>query len=494
MKAIPRSSLVWILLCDLVLVSVSTTPAADAFQDVTAGVGLNGVGGGFAAWGDYNSDGWVDLALDGQLWRNEAGAEFTRRAGIEFSNSGIWGDVDNDGDLDFFSIGGHVYRNTGGESFQEIERAIPEMPTSPMTATWLDVNNDGAIDLYVTGYEGERYHADILFRNNGDGIFDVVYRGPLAPGRGVTACDYDEDGDIDIYVSNYRLVANALLRNDGQGNLSDVAKTARVAGDGGRGAWGHTIGSSWGDFDNDGHFDLFVGNFSHPPSYQDRPKFYKNLGKKGRWRFRDRSKAAGLHWQESYASPALADFDNDGLLDLILTTVYAGDRSVMYRNKGRWRFEDVTAELQVDRPRTYQAAWADFNNDGYLDLLHGGCLFKNPAGTNRWLKVLLTGDGKVNRTALGSQVRIRLGDQTLTRQVESATGQGNQNDLTLHFGLGAHEQDVDLEVRWPDGSKKILTGVKTNTLVVVAMDQTPPGDAPVSVPAAAPESEAGRVP
>ena len=448
------------------MVLTTDVQAAAPFVDVTADVGLEGVAGGYAAWGDYNGDGWVDLSVDGQLWRNDKG-KFTRVEGVAFAGSGIWGDVDNDGDLDFFAMGGKVHRNQGGQTFQDIEKAIPEMPRAPMNATWLDVNGDGHIDLYITGYEGGGYHPDFLYQNQGDATFKVIHRGPATPGRGVTACDYDEDGDIDTYVSNYRLVPNALLQNDGTGKLTDVAKAAKVDGDGGLGAWGHTIGSSWGDFDNDGHFDLFAGNFSHPPAYQDRPKFYKNLGAKQGWTFSDLSNDAGLHWQESYASPALADFDNDGLLDLFFTTVYAGDRSVMYRNKGNWKFENVTAAVKVDRPTTYQAAWADFNNDGAMDILNGGRLFQNPGTSNRWLKVRLSAGGKVNGTAFGSQVRIQIGDKTLTRQVESATGQGNQNDLTLHFGLGDHQPDVTLEIRWADGTKQIVPNTSTNSTVEI---------------------------
>ncbi|MDA1054825.1 MAG: CRTAC1 family protein [Planctomycetota bacterium] len=470
MKPRPQIALIALVSSSLALIAAPAVFAADPFQDVTDNVGLQGVGGGHAAWGDFDNDGWVDLTVDGQLWRNENGKAFARVKDVAFAGSAIWGDVDNDGDLDVFAIGGKVYRNVAGQAFTEIEGAIPEMPKSPMTATWVDVNGDGFIDLYITGYEGDGYHPDFLLQNQGDSTFKVTFRGPATPGRGVTACDYDEDGDTDIYVSNYRLVPNALLRNDGQGNLTDVAMAAKVDGDGDLGAWGHTIGSSWGDFDNDGHFDLFAGNFSHPPAYQDRPKFYRNQGREKDWSFSDLSENAGLHWQESYASPALADFDNDGQLDLFFTTVYAGDRSVLYRNQGGWKFENVTAAVRVDRPTTYQAAWADYDNDGYMDIINGGRLFRNSGGQNRWLKARLSGRGKVNLSAFGSQVRIRLGDATLTRQVESATGQGNQNDLTLHFGLGMHAEDVDLEVRWPDGSRQLVKHVKTNSVVRVAKE------------------------
>lgn len=297
------------------------------------------------------------------------------------------------------------------------------------------------------------YLTDAIYRNKGNGSFDLVWKteGKLQPARGITAADFDEDGDLDVYVSNYRLEPNLLWRNNGHGKFEDVAVEFGVAGDGELGAWGHTIGSCWGDLDNDGRFDLFVGNFSHPPTYQDRPKFLKNLGPDQQFHFEDKSAGAGLRWQESYASPTLGDFDNDGLLDLFFTTVYPGDKSVLYRNVGDWRFEDASATAKVDEPTTYQAAWADFNNDGWFDLLTGGKLFRNPGGQGHWLKVQLQGRGKINRAAIGAQVRIRAGQQILTRQVEGATGQANQNDLTLHFGLGAQADPVTLEIRWPDG-------------------------------------------
>ncbi|MDA1277185.1 MAG: CRTAC1 family protein [Verrucomicrobia bacterium] len=133
-------------------------------------------------------------------------------------------------------------------------------------------------------------------------------------------------------------------------------------------------------------------------------------------------------------------------------------------------FQDVTDNVGLQGVGGGHAAWGDFDNDGSMDILNGGRLFRNPGGQNRWLKVRLSGRGKVNRSAFGSQVRIRLGDATLTRQVESATGQGNQNDLTLHFGLGTHAEDVDLEVRWPDGSRQRVKHVKANSVVRVAKE------------------------
>ena len=147
---------------------------------------------------------------------------------------------------------------------------------------------------------------------------------------------------------------------------------------------------------------------------------------------------------------------------------------VLFRNTGGFVFTNATdAATLTGLPPTYQAAWADFDNDGDLDLLTAGRLFVNQGSGHRWLKVHLTGDGRaVNRSAIGAQVRIRLPDRTLTRQVEAGTGEGNQNDLTLHFGLGQHSSAVDLEVFWPNGTGQTVRGVEPNRLCRVSVPQS----------------------
>lgn len=423
--------------------------------DVTEAVGLKGMSGAEAAWGDFDNDGWVDLCAGGEVWRNEQGKRFTRVAQV--GGPAIWGDYDNDGFLDLFCYQtGKLYRNIKGKEFKEVKFPPRPMKVS-IGAVWGDFDGDGFLDVYLAGYEaGDGYQPHAIYRNQGDGTFTEVWRTKekFQPGRGVTAADFNEDGHLDIFVSNYRLEANNLLLNDGKGKFSDVAKTYGAAGNLRQGWYGHTIGSAWGDLDNDGLLDLFVGNFSHPPEWQDRSQFLRNRGPKHKYHFEDMTRTAKLRWQESYASPTLGDYDNDGLLDLYFTTVYPGDKSVLYRNRGQWKFEEIKDAAGLTLPQTYQAAWADFDNDGQLDMITGGKLFRNPGTSNHWLKVRLEGAGKVNRSSIGAQVRVRLDKQTLTRQVEGATGQGNQNDLTMHFGLGSHKAPVRLEVRWPDGTRQ----------------------------------------
>lgn len=431
--------------------------ALKPFVDVTETLGLKAGNQGVAAWGDFDNDGWVDVCIGGDVWRNEGGKRFHHVGRV--GGPGVWGDYDNDGFLDLFCWEpGMLYHNEGGKEFKNVK-----FPPKPMAvsvgASWGDFDRDGFLDLYQGGYENnDAYLPDAIFRNKGDGTFEEIWRtkDKLQPARGITAADFNEDGHLDVFVSNYRLEANLLWLNDGKGKFTDVAKPYGAAGNMKSGWYGHTIGSSWGDFDNDGHLDLFVGNFSHPPDYQDRSQFLRNRGPKEEFRFEDLTKTAKLRWQESYASPTLGDFDNDGRLDLYFTTVYPGDKSVLYRNLGDWKFEEVKDGAGLSLPQTYQAAWADYDNDGQLDLATGGKLFRNPGAKGHWLKVTLAGSAKTQAYAIGAQVRVGLEKQTLTRQVEGATGQSNQNDLTLHFGLGERTEPVEVEVRWPDGKRQTV--------------------------------------
>ena len=441
---------------------------------------VSGLGGSNSAWIDYNQDGYTDIYDGGTLWRNNNGTGFTALGGYGW---GIWGDYNNDGFPDIFDLnGGNVVRNNGGSgSFTWV--SVPSLPGNDNRgAVWADLDGDAFIDLYIGAYETSGYEPDSVLMNNQGTSFSHTWTEPTTdgtrfPGRGVTACDFDEDGDMDVYVSNYRLEANYLWQNNGSGGLTDVAQSYGVAGvyDGWRWSYGHSIGSCWGDMNNDGHIDLFAGNFSHPDAWQDRARFYENNGPSGSWHFTQRWVLDGGAWQESYASPSLADYDNDGDLDLYYSTVYGGDNARLWRNNGNWSFTDVTgAQGLGGMPPTYQSAWGDYNNDGFLDLVSGGRLYQNQPNGNHWLKVRLEGNGTtVNRSAIGAQARINLGGGTiLVRQVEAGTGEGNQNDLVLHFGLGSRTAPVTLDIRWPDGTTKVVSNVAVDQMV--DQNQTPP--------------------
>ena len=439
------------------------------FENVTEALGLKGLAGGEACWVDYNNDSWTDIQDGGRIWRNEKGKKFVKVDSGGSQNS--WADLDNDGYLDFFiAASGKV--NFGSKEGKFTGPKLERICEVSDGGTCADVNGDGLVDIYWTGYESNRvYQPDAIWLNQGDRTFKRIWKtdGPAQPGRGTTMCDFDNDGDMDIYVSNYRLESNILLVNDGKDNFTNQA-----AEYGARGGNGHSIGSAFGDIDNDGYLDLFVGNFAH--GGQPQSQFLRNLGPDKKFHFENKG-TCGVHYQESYGSPALGDYDNDGDLDLFFTTVYGGDQAVLYRNEGNWQFKNVTEEVGLGGIRsTSQVAWGDFDNDGDLDLVTGGRLWRNSGNQNKWVKVRPLGTEDYNRSAVGAQIRIELGDKTLTRQVESSTGRGNLNDFVPHFGLGAYEGGkVEITVTWPNGREKKET-VEVNKRVTVEMPAPRPVD------------------
>ncbi|MEC7863404.1 MAG: CRTAC1 family protein [Verrucomicrobiota bacterium] len=474
--------------CILVLLvfEFSSSQLRSQFIDATEKLGFSG--GGKAAFADYNNDGFVDIHA-GALFMNDKGTKLVPASESKApGGSVVWGDFDNDGNIDLFQYtgAGSLHRNKGDGTFEKLD--FPKLPTvNSMGAVWIDINNDGLIDLYVGGYEiwQQKVHPDAVFINLGNGKFKEEWRskeGSCYSARGVCASDFNEDGYPDVYVSNYRLQPNHLLINDGKGKLNNLAEDYGTAGNpsgiinytGGikYQVSGHTIGSCFDDLDNDGLIDLFVGNFSHPRPGQDHPQFLRNRGSKFGYKFEDKSSGSGLAWQESFASPSFGDFDNDGDLDLYFTTVYGVGSGniknfpVLYSNEGQWKFSNVTSEEGLQNlPATYQSAWADIDNDGDLDLCTAGKIFQNNSKRGNWIKIKLSGDGKnINRSAIGSIVKIRSKDSVMTRHVQTGTGEGNQSEMTLHFGLGNLKGPLDAEILWPGKVTTTSKELKINSL------------------------------
>ena len=203
-----------------------------------------------------------------------------------------------------------------------------------------------------------------------------------------------------------------------------------------------------------------MANFSH--SYNPRHEFFENTGGS----FTSRG-MAGVAWIEEYINSTFFDYDNDGDLDLYYTVfdyISPPDKNVLYSNNGDWTFTLVDVPPSMEQFSLYSASWADYDKDGDLDLYTFGKLFKNKTNLlipdNHWLRVKLVGNGTtVNKSAIGTEVRIDLGGgKILTRQVEGGDGggYGNQNDMTLHFGLGSHSSNVNLDVKWPNGATQVV--------------------------------------
>ncbi|MFP6763226.1 MAG: CRTAC1 family protein, partial [Planctomycetaceae bacterium] len=460
------------LLLTLFLQSVSS--AETVFRDVTEQAALK-AGTDAACWADFDNDGWTDLCVSGGVWKNNAGKTFVRVADIP---TAVAADFDNDGFTDLFSwTARRLFRNNRNMSFTPV--VLPELPPSVSRgACWADFNSDGFVDLFVGGYEdwgkGITWPYQILINEQGKS-FRLLKSESRLRTRGVTACDFDQDGDVDVYVSNYRLQPNLLWINTGMAEFTESAAKYGVVGTTAGFGGGHSIGACWGDFNNDGLIDLFAGNFAHVDGRGDQPKsrFLKNRGPDHGFQFEDLG-PRGVHYQESYATPSAGDYDNDGNLDLFFTTVYGTasfgrkNQPVLFHNDGQFQVTDVSAAAGVSGlPPTHQSAWSDYDNDGDLDLISGGRLFQNQGSSGNWVSVRLEGDGQdINRSAVGAQIRIAVGDARYTRQVEAGTGEGNQNDLKLHFGLGPHSGTVKLQITWLNCGQQTLT-VPTGQLTTV---------------------------
>jgi hypothetical protein len=477
-KCIVLKALRQLFLAQALAVALCSPASGVVFENRSAELGVSG--GDEACWFDFNNDGWVDICAGGKVFRNDGGTGFTH-----FADTGpsVAADFDNDGFVDLYSWGNRqIYRNDGGTGFTAI--VMPALPAGgSIGACWGDFDGDGFVDLYVGGYESwpSETYADFILTNRGGTSFELTWSEVRYRARGITACDFDRDGDLDVYVSNYRLQPNILWLNQGDSTFRDATgEFNAVATDPGFGG-GHSIGSAFGDFNDDGHIDLFAGNFAHDDNRGDQPesRWLRNSGAGGSYHFEDLGQR-GVFYQESYSSPTAGDYDNDGDLDLFFTTIYGvasfgrPNNAVMFRNDGGFNFGDASGETSLGGlPPTYQAAFGDFDNDGDLDLMTAGALFENKGGTaHGWLKVKLLGDGgKVNRSAIGAQVRIALpGGKVLTRQVEAGVGQGNQNELTLHFGLGAYHDPVDLEIFWPDGTTQNVAGITADQSITISRE------------------------
>jgi hypothetical protein len=468
-------------------------PLADEttrFDDVTRSAGFpDNLGRTRVAWGDYDGDGWEDLLLDGRmLWRNQGDGTFrdvTSQVGLGSvaSHGGVWADYDNDGDLDFYANvrsdtnRDALWRNDGDGTFTDVSNQAGEvhdrLPTEGVA--WGDYNDDGFVDLYVANYETASVDPeaelgigtpDALYHNNGDGTFtDVSDRvgveldGEPFCGRGVVWSDYDDDGDLDIYVSNYRLDPNLLWMNEGDGTFLNMARAARVEGYStndppGGPRFGHTIGSDFGDYDNDGDMDLYVSNLAHPRfiMFSDKSMLMNNRGDGS---FVDRFYGSGIAYCETSSDSSWADYDNDGDLDLYYTAIYEDRLSRMFRNVDRDRFEDSTGESRTTVDNGWGTGWCDYDHDGDLDLAVGSGsgmrLLRNDGNDNHWFQAELEGTWS-NKAAIGARVRVSAGSLDQVRDVKGGRGTTSQDMLTTHFGMGGEDGEVRVQVRWPGDS------------------------------------------
>ena len=448
------------------------------FSNVTSIAGLDSIENTWVSWGDYNNDGMEDLvSQQGMLYKNNGDGKFKRvkffkeAGGSISSTSASWIDFNNDGNLDLsFSVGNWniapvLYENNGNGEFDYITKLAGFTADShnATAATWADYDNDGFVDWCYGGHwEVGLDVKNSMYRNGGDETFaDVAETVGLGLGgdpvhsiRGIYWCDYDNDGDSDLFVIHSDEIR--LFNNESGSYFNDVTELVGIIDEGRVGI----CCSAWGDYDNDGFFDLFITRYDKPD------QLYKNSGN-GTFS----ELASSLHIAREIMSLDVSwiDYDNDGDLDLFLSADPLDDCE-LYQNNGDATFSKTSRRLfrsyATDWERDLRISSADYDSDGDLDLFLNGTLYRNNNSTaNNWLHVKTRGTFS-NRAGIGAQVRIVSCGISQIRQVTAGTGRC-QNSLPVEFGLGSCVRVDTLFVHWPSGIVDQATDVAINQIVTV---------------------------
>ena len=456
------------------------------FTDVTAkaGVGRSGWGQGVCV-GDYDNDGFDDLFVTyfgkNILYHNNGDGTFTdvsEKAGVagkgtRWSTGCAFVDYDRDGHLDLFVA-----------NYIDLDLATAPVPESG-PCLYKGV-------MVACGPPGLNGGKNILYHNNGNGTFtDVsesagIWKANGTYGLGVLTSDLDNDGWPDIYVANDS-TASALYQNKKNGKFVDIALEAGCAlSPDGKPQAG--MGISAGDYDLDGNLDLIKTNFAG-----DTPSLYHNLGG-ATFEDATFAAGLGAHTQFLGWGCGFFDFDNDGWPDLLICNghVYpeveqlrteAGypQRKLLYRNLRNGRFEDVSFQAGTGISEAIAArgcAFGDFDNDGDIDMVVNPVndlpqLLRCDSQTgNNWIKVRIIGV-KSNRSGIGARLKCvtRVAGEAAPHQqideVRSGGGYISQSDLRVHFGIGKAEKIELIEIRWPSGEVDRLKDVKPNQVIYV---------------------------
>lgn len=480
----------WIVL----IAGTQKTPAQASFTRVLTGPVAKDVEESVGcAWGDYDNDGFLDLFVvnfgytgTNTLYHNNRDGSFSRiqgRAPVDQSGGGhgcAWADFDNDGFLDLYVAGllttNRLYRNRGDGTFDRMVVAasgsIASDNARSVSAAWADFDRDGNIDLFVANGALGPSLTDFLYRNLGDGRFsNIAPSGGLnqaLPSTQGTWADIDGDGHLDLFVTHYANVGNYIYRNQGDGSFQVISNgtvlTERL----------NSVGSAWGDYDNDGDLDLFVVNRTLSGPLQ-KNVLYRNTGGGV---FEKITTGSIVTDVGVFNTCAWVDYDNDGFLDMFV--VNEGSRNRLYHNNGDGTFERVTqGRIVTDIANSSGATWGDYDNDGFLDLFvaNGGItdaeasfLYHNDGNTNHWIKLRCVGTIS-NRSAIGAIIRatsmIRGKLQTQMRQISGGDGWLAQNALDVSIGFGDATQIDVLRIEWPSGLVQEYRSVELDQTLIV---------------------------
>ncbi len=479
------------------------------------------MGGGVAIF-DYDGDGWPDVyfcsgaALPGYkgpaprnyLFRNKHDGTFedvTLKAGVACNQYCIGvavGDYDNDGRLDLYvtGFGGNtLYHNNGDGTFTDVtEKAHVRGGKLSSSATWVDVDGDGYLDLFVCNYVQYRLDEDLycnkvpghksycgpnlykpehctLYHNNHDGTFTDISKAAgllkeAGNGLGVVAIDYDEDGKPDIFVANDQS-PNHLWHNNGNGTFTNVAPEMGTAfGEQGTAKAG--MGVDFGDYDNDGKYDVVVSNFSEEAD----ALYHWSEGV-----YRDVAFSTGIGPSTLMYlgfGTGFLDYDRDGLLDIFFANGHVMDdigeysdsiswaqSNLLFHNRGNGTFENVSQATGVSEGKRVGrgTAFGDLFNDGHTDIIvsalrsHPLALKNECAPDAHWLELDLRASWG-NPQAIGAHVWLTAGGTTQRRDVKTGGSYASASDIRPLFGLGSHTQVDELKIKWPSGQTTVIKG------------------------------------
>ena len=408
------------------------------FKDVSAGSGLNKFGNTIAVIAfDYDNDGFLDLMF-GNYFKPVNLLDLKSEVHV----------LPNDLDNAVNGGGVTLWRNTGKGSFVEVtEKAGFGKHTGwTLDLGHADFNNDGLQDVYLAC----DYGTDRIFFNNGDGTFRDATEKSIGfdtrKGMNVDVADYDNDGWLDIYVTNitdeYMKECNMLWHNNHDGTFTDVSKETETCAT----LWGWA--AKWGDFDNDGWPDLFVVNGLRSAGKENYIPVLLDLITK-----------PGVDFSDVRNWPKIGDMTWSGY-----------QKKKMLRNLSGQLFRDISQEAGVDNDQDGRGiALADFDNDGRLDLFQTNA--DQPAllyhgvteGGGNWVQFLLTGT-KSNRDGIGARVKLTAGGITQIHEIDGGNGYAGQSMKRAHFGLGKASRIDQVEIHWPSGTVDKVPTAKINAL------------------------------
>ena len=483
---------------------------------------------------DYDNDGDADIYfLNGAplkgtsvstpstnaMYRNDGNWMFTdvtKQASLGDTGYGLGvavADYDNDGDPDVYlnNYGPNVlYRNNGDGTFTDVTQAAQLANGFQVGAgaNFLDMDKDGDADLFVANYLEFSYDAhvkkttggvpvyanprhyapvcDNLFRNNGDGTFtDVTKASGIAQhvgwGMGTICCDFDADGDTDIFVAN-DVAENFLFVNDGAGKFEEMALVSGTAYDLAGNSQG-SMGVDCGDYDNDGRLDFYMTSFQ-----TQLTSLYRNTGD---GIFDEMSlltnSATGTHPNVTWGN-SIVDFDNDGDRDIFVACGHLQDKialfddtsryyqkNILLMNTGDGKFISVSEEsgsgLQIELS-SRGAGFDDLDNDGDVDVVilnsrrEPTILRNDSPNQGHWLQIRVRG-AKTNRDGIGAQIKLGAGELTLVDEVHSGRGYQSHYGSRLYFGLGDHETVDRIAVHWIGGGIDVFENVAVDRLITL---------------------------